>query len=114
MTGCRHHSKWKVTESSSLPAWLITDSCCECGGWGGCRRGTAFRTTWAAVQKMPQVTFCLEGLHRPSLVEQLKQASSESQEAEKPVADQSQVTESHPQSLTAWHQFSSYLKLPLG
>lgn len=62
---------------------------------------------------MPQVTFCLEGLHRPSTMEQPEQASPGFQEAEKPVTDQSQVSESQLQALTAWHQSSSYLKLPL-
>lgn len=60
-----------------------------------------------------QVTFLLEGLHRPSPAEQYEQASSGSQETGKPVADHSQVSESGPRSRGTWRQSSSYLKLSL-
>lgn len=60
-----------------------------------------------------RVTFFLEGLHRPSTTEQSEQAPPRSQEAEKPVAGHSQVSESQPRSLRIWRQSSSYLKLSL-
>lgn len=112
MTCCRHHGNWKVTESTSFrlvtqtPAARLEDRVAAEEGQPSGQLGQLSKMT-------AQATFLLEGLHRPSPVEQSEQASSGSRETGKPVADHSQVSENGPRSRGTWCQSSSYLKLSL-